>query len=106
MGEAVGYRILYHEHVLVKGTTKWNIRFPVGKGDVWWNNVFIFDDCDLNGATVQIVIQQHSVNPDHYRAVSVSGDDRYREAWGNNLHALLKKLGIFPGPYRAILQKE
>jgi hypothetical protein len=92
----VGYLCLRTQGVDMPGETRLNVRTRVGEGETWWNDIVTFADVQLGEEKVTITIQQHKANADHFRAVSQASPDapRYREAWGNNLHAILAELGL------------
>ena len=48
---------------------------------------------------------QQNASTSHYRAVAIGKQGaRFRKAWGSNLHSVLTKLGLFPGPYARVLK--
>ncbi len=106
MATAIRYLILFTENVFVEGKTRFNLRSKVLKGHLRWNDILSFPGIRLNRKVTTILIQQDNHLPSHFRAVSLNGEKRKREAWGFNMHALLYKLGIMKGPFKTRLRKQ
>jgi hypothetical protein len=99
LARAIGYIALYRERVCVPGETSYNIAFPVGDGDVWWNKILRLA-CKVEGRSCVLEIQQQNMKDDYFRAVAIYADGtRRRVARGNNIHAILDELGVLPAAY-------
>ncbi len=91
---AIAYIALYKDGVTLPGNTSLNMATPVGDGDLWWNKVLRVQP-EVEGATLNIDIEQHTVSADYFRAVLVSQDGRRRRiSRGHNMHAILKDVGV------------
>lgn len=95
LAPALGYLALAREKIFVAGSPpQYNVKGPVGEGSVHWNDIARFE------AQPRPVLIQQNVNTGLYRAVALGEEgQRTRQAWGANLHEILKKLGLFAGPY-------
>jgi hypothetical protein len=94
LAEAIAFLELYKQGVMISGHTKLNWETPVMEGEMWWNKIHTLS---LNsGGTIEL--EQHTIRPGYYRAVSVEKDGkRKRIARGENLHAILKELDVEDG---------
>ena len=94
LAEAIGAIELFQNGTRIPGDTSFNIKSPVGGGDVWWNKVMrVQVDNDDGSATFEI--EQHNARPGYYRALRVGeGGQRTRVARGGSLHAILGELGV------------
>ena len=85
---------LYKIGVRIPGERKLNLVTRVGEGSLWWNKVLPVDVMWHNDR-VRFEIEQHNVRHNYFRAVRVStSGKRYRVARSENLHAILKYLGV------------
>lgn len=99
LAPAIGYLTLLREKMFVAGAPPMvNLAWRVGGGSVHRNDIARFET-----RPHPILIQQN-VNTGLYRAVALSEKGaRTRQAWGANPHEILKKQGLFEGPYERIL---
>jgi hypothetical protein len=90
----IGYIELFRSGYIVPGRLKLNWPSKVGDGDVWWNKVLRVVAM-RNGKTFPVLIEQHNMNADYFRALIVDKDgSRKRIARGDNLHAILTSLHV------------
>lgn len=99
LAPAIGYLALLREKMFVAGSGPMvNLAWRVGAGSVHWNDIARF------AAQPRPILIQQNVNTGLYRAVALGEEGkRTRKAWGANPHEILKKLGLFAGPYERVL---
>ena len=91
LAEAIAYLELFKHGTIVPGRTKLNLETPVMEGEVWWNHLQTVELPDGR----KIELEQHTARPEYYRALKLAKDGkRYRIARGENLHAILRELGV------------
>jgi pimeloyl-ACP methyl ester carboxylesterase len=85
---------LYKRGIRIPGTTKFNVVMRVGEGSMWWNRILNVRVLLDKGPAI-FEIEQHNMRPGYFRALRISaGGNRTRIARGENLHAILEKLGV------------
>ena len=95
LAEAIAFLELYEHGVMIPGRTKLNWETSVMEGDVWWNKIRTVSVPSSEGDSVTVELEQHTTRPGYYRALRIGADGkRTRVARGENLHAILKELGI------------
>jgi hypothetical protein len=95
LAEAIAFLELYEHGVEIPGRTKANWESSVMEGDVWWNKIRTVSVPVRDGDSVTVELEQHTARPGYYRALRIGPDgERTRVARGENLHAILKELGI------------
>jgi pimeloyl-ACP methyl ester carboxylesterase len=91
LAEAIAFLELHEAGLSIEGSTKLNWETPVMEGDYWWNRIHVVQ-VDGIGA---VELEQHTMRPGYYRALRVDGEGkRTRIARGENLHAILRELGV------------
>lgn len=98
LAEAIAYLELHEYGITIPGRTKPNWETAVMEGDVWWNKIRTTSVPGADGSTSEVELEQNTMRPGYYRALRVGEDGkRSRIARGENLHAILKELGIRAG---------
>jgi hypothetical protein len=97
LAPAIGALALAREGILIKDPpARPNLEAEVAAGSINWNDIARFD-----AARPAPILIQQNVNTHLYRAVALAPDGRrVRKAWGANLHAILRKLGLWGGAER------
>jgi len=90
----IGYIELFKKGVTIPGKLSFNVVGKTGEGDVWWNKVLRVSAL-LDGKRVPVVVEQHNMKADSFRAVIIRDDGtRKRIARSRNLHAILEFLKV------------
>jgi len=71
------------------GQEDFNIKWAIGKGEDWWNNVIELEEHEFEGFQQSIWVQQHNFEG-HYRlSVAKQGSEkRQRKASARKLHPI------------------
>lgn len=98
LAEAIAAIELFEAGQIISGRTKVNWETPVMEGEIWWNKIKSLRVADPSGGHVEVELEQHTMRPGYFRALRIDADgDRTRLARGENLHAILTRLGVEPG---------
>ncbi|MEN8216321.1 MAG: hypothetical protein ABFS56_08080 [Pseudomonadota bacterium] len=102
LAKSIGYIMLLQENIFIKGKPNFEIQTKkIMKEASWfrvavsWDDIFEFTRI-MNGEKQNLRVQQRWPKPTYRIVIENSDGQLYQLAKGDSLHAMLKKLGLYP----------